>query len=59
MINNFIIFLSEYYTHFGALLFLILIMSIVNTKIILIATQKDILSNQILKRGLADKIDKF
>lgn len=31
----------------------------VDTKIISIATQKDVLPNQILKKGLIEKIDKF
>lgn len=59
MINNSILFLPGYYTHSGALLFLVLIIPTVNTKIIPIDNQTDILSNQILKRSLAEKINKF
>ena len=34
-------------------------MPTIDTEITLIAIQKDVLSNQILKKGLAKKIDKF
>lgn len=59
MINDSITFSPEYYTHPGAPSFLILTMLSVNTKIISMATQKDVLPNRILKKGLAEKIDKF
>ena len=59
MINNSIIFLPKYYIHFKVHSFLILIILMINTKIIPMVTQIDILPNQILKKGLAEKIDKF
>ena len=59
MINNSIIFLSGYFTYPGMPSFLVLIMPMVNNKIILMATQKDILPNHILKKSLAKKINKF
>lgn len=59
MINNFIIFLPRYYIHSRALLFPVLTMPTIDNKIIPTATQKDLLSNQILKKGSTEKIDKF
>ena len=59
MIKNSIIFLSRYCIYLGILLFSILTILTVDTEIVYIATQKDILSNQIVKKGLAEKIDKF
>lgn len=45
--------------HSGVFLFPIFIIPMVNIKIILIITQKDFFPNQILKKSLAKKIDKF
>ena len=59
IINNSITFLPGYYTHSGAPSFLLLTMPTVDTDIIPMATQKDVLSNRILKKDSAEKIDKF
>ena len=59
IINNSITFLPGYCTHPGMPSFPILTMPTVNIEIIPMATQKDVLSNRILKRGSAKKIDKF
>lgn len=50
----------RYYPYLKIFLFLVFIMLIiVNIKIISMAIQKDILPNQILKKSLVEKIDKF
>lgn len=59
MISNSITFLLGYYTNPGAPSFLVFTMLTVDTKIISMAIQKDVLPNQSLKRGLVKKIDKF
>lgn len=58
MINDSIIFLPEYCKYLEMPSFPIFTILIVNTEIIFIATQKDVLSKQILKKGLMEKIDK-
>lgn len=59
IINNSITFFLRYYTHPGALSFPVLTISTKKTKIIPIVTHQDVFSNQILKKGLPEKIDNF
>lgn len=59
MINNFITFLPKYCIYPGTPSFPVLTISMINTKIILMAIQKDVLPNQILNKDSEEKIDKF
>ena len=59
MINNFISFSSGYCSYPGATLVPISTMPTAETGIISMATQQNVLPNQILKRGLTEKIDNF
>ena len=59
IINDCISFSPEYYSYPGAPLVPILTMPIAETEIISMATQQDILPNQILKKSLIEKIDDF
>ncbi len=59
MINNCILFSLEYCSHLKVFLVPIPTMPTAEIEIISIATQQNILPNQILKRGLAEKIDNF
>lgn len=59
IINDSIIFLPEYYTQFGVLSFPVFLILIIKTKIITIVIKKDVLSDQILKKDLVNKINKF
>ena len=59
MINNPILFSPGYCLYPKAPLVPVPTMPTDETKIISMATQQDVLPNQILKRGLAEKIDDF
>lgn len=59
MINNSIFFSFRYYFYLGMPSVLVLTILIAKTKMISIITYQDILPNQILKNGLAEKIDNF
>lgn len=59
IINNLIIFLPKYYIYFGVPSFSIFTIIMINTKIIFMAIQKNVLLNQILEKCLMKKIDKF
>lgn len=52
--NNYILFFPGYYSHLGVLLVHIFTMPISETEIISMATQHNILSNQILNKGSAE-----
>lgn len=54
-----IIFLLGYYIYLEVFSFPVFTIPTINTEIILIATQKDVLPNQILKKSLAKQINKF
>ncbi len=59
MINDCILFSPGYCSHLGAPLVPVPTMPTVETEIISMVTQQDVLPDQILKRGSAEKIDDF
>ncbi len=59
MLNDCISFFPEYCSHSGAPLVPIPTMPTAETEMISIASQQDVLLNQILKRSSVEKIDDF
>ena len=59
MINDYISFFPGYCLHSGTPLVSVLTMPTAEIEIISMATQQDVLPNQILKRGSAEKINDF
>lgn len=59
IINDSISISPKYYSHPRALQVLVSTIPRTETEIIFIATQQDVLSNQILKKGLTEKINDF
>lgn len=59
MINNFISFSLRYYLYLKKPIILVLTMLIKKTEKIFIVIEQDVLSYQILKKSLIEKIDNF
>lgn len=59
MINNSISFLRGYFLHFAAPFVTLFTIPTVETEIIFMATQQDILPNRILKKYLVESLDDF